>query len=106
MAEMGVSSTFLSAETLFRRLVARGSTERGAIAMIAERDRHMIGILCFLRWGDTFAYFQTGWSPEWGSVELGSLLFNVSIKCAGGFGVLGLELLRGYGALTFRVGCV
>src|SRR2546427_2673718 len=50
MAEKGVSSTFLSAEAFFRRLIARGSRERGPIAMIAERDRHMIGLLCFLRW--------------------------------------------------------
>src|SRR5437899_12961060 len=95
MAEKGVSSTFLKAETLFRRLVARGSTERGPIAMIAERDRHMIGLLCFLRWGDTLAYYQTGWSPEGGSVELGRLLLNVSLKGGGGEGLRALRLGRG-----------
>src|SRR3989441_12817749 len=57
MAEKGVSSKFLSTEALLRRLIARGSAERGPIAMVAERDRHMIGLLCFLRWGDTLAYY-------------------------------------------------
>src|SRR5207245_3329783 len=94
-AEQGVSSTFLSAEALLRRLIAHGSAERGPIAMVAERDRHMIGLLCFLRWGDTLAYYQTGWSPEWISVELGRLLFNESIKGAGANGLRTMDLLRG-----------
>jgi len=106
MAEKGVSSTFLSAEAFFRRLVARGSTERGPIAMIAERDRHMIGLLCFLRWGDTLAYYQTGWSPEWGSVELGRLLFNESIKGAGANGLRTMDLLRGNEEYKYRLGAV
>jgi len=106
MAEKGVSSTFLSAEALLRRLIAHGSAERGPIAMVAERDRHMIGLLCFLRWGDTLAYYQTGWSPEWISVELGRLLFNESIKGAGANGLRTMDLLRGNEEYKYRLGAV
>src|SRR5947209_4674868 len=106
MAQKGVSSTFLSAEALLRRLIARGSAERGPIAMVAERDRHMIGLLCFLRWGDTLAYYQTGWSPEWVSVELGRLLFNESIKGAGANGLRTMDLLRGNEEYKYRLGAV
>src|SRR3989454_9073749 len=95
MAEKGVSSTFLSAEALLRRLIAGGSAGRGPIAMVAERARHMIGLLCFLRWGDTLAYYQTGWRPEWVSGELGRLVFNGAIKGPGAHGLRTIVLLRG-----------
>ena len=106
MTEKGVSSRFLSAEPLFRRLVAQGSAARGPIAMVAERDRRMIGLLCFLRWGDTLAYYQSGWSPEWASVELGRLLFNESIKGAGADGLRTMDFLRGNEEYKYRLGAV
>src|SRR5437016_10605440 len=95
MAEKGVSSRFLSTEALLRRLIAHGSAERGPIAMVAEQSHHMVGLLCFLRWGDTLAFYQSGWSPELASVEIGKLLFNESIKDAGADGMRTLDLLRG-----------
>src|SRR5439155_344952 len=94
------SSRFLSTEALLRRLIAHGSAERGPIAMVAEQNRRMVGLLCFLRWGDTLAFYQSGWSPELASVEIGKLLFNESIKDAGADGMRTLDLLRGNGPIA------
>ncbi|TMA05339.1 MAG: GNAT family N-acetyltransferase [Methanobacteriota archaeon] len=106
MAEKGVSSRFLSTEALLRRLIAHGSAERGPIAMVAEQNHHMVGLLCFLRWGDTLAFYQSGWSPELASVEIGKLLFNESIKDAGADGMRTLDLLRGNEEYKYRLGAV
>ena len=106
MGEKGISSTFPSTRDLQRRLIARGTAGRGPIAFAAEKDRRIVGVLYFLRWGDTIAFYQSGWQPELAKLSLGRLLFNGAIREATADGLRTLDLLRGNEEYKYRLGGV
>ena len=89
---------------LHRRLIARGGPGRGPAMVLAERDGQAVGALYGFRWGEVFAYYQTGWEPEWADANLGTVLVAEAIRLAGLAGARVFDFLRGAEAYKYRFG--
>lgn len=100
----GTSSFQRSRAGLQRRLIARGGEGRGPAAVLAERDGQPVGVLYGFLWGDVFAYYQTGWEPEWAAANLGTVLVSEAIRLAGSAGAKVFDFLRGAEAYKYRFG--
>jgi CelD/BcsL family acetyltransferase involved in cellulose biosynthesis len=102
----GRSSFDRSRAGLHRRLIARGGTGRGPAAVLAERDGRPVGVLYGFCWRDVFAYYQTGWEPEWAAANLGTVLVSQAIRLAGLAGARVFDFLRGAETYKYRFGAV
>jgi CelD/BcsL family acetyltransferase involved in cellulose biosynthesis len=102
----GASSFTRSRAGLHRRLIARAGPDRGPAVVLAERDGQPVGVLYGFRWRDVFAYYQTGWEPEWAAANLGTVLVSEAIRLAGQAGARVFDFLRGAEAYKYRFGAV
>jgi CelD/BcsL family acetyltransferase involved in cellulose biosynthesis len=100
----GTSSFDRGRAGLQRRLIARGGPGRGPAAVLAERDGQAVGVLYGFLWRDVFAYYQTGWEPEWAAANLGTVLVSQAIRLAGSAGARVFDFLRGAEAYKYRFG--
>lgn len=102
---MGGRSSFdRSRAGLHRRLIARGGPGRGPTVVLAERDGEPVGVLYGFLWRDVFAYYQTGWEPEWAAANLGTVLVSEAIRLAGAAGARVFDFLRGAEDYKYRFG--
>ena len=74
--------------------------------VLAERDGQPVGVLYGFRWRDVFAYYQTGWEPEWAAANLGTVLVSEAIRLAGQAGARVFDFLRGAESYKYRFGAV
>jgi CelD/BcsL family acetyltransferase involved in cellulose biosynthesis len=100
----GTSSFDRSRASLHRRLIARGGPGRGPAVVLAERDDQPVGVLYGFLWRDVFAYYQTGWEPEWAAANLGTVLVSEAIRLAGAAGARVFDFLRGAEDYKYRFG--
>jgi CelD/BcsL family acetyltransferase involved in cellulose biosynthesis len=100
----GTSSFDRGRAGLQRRLIARAGRGRGPAAVLAERDGQPVGVLYGYLWRDVFAYYQTGWEPEWAAANLGTVLVSQAIRLAGSAGTRVFDFLRGAEAYKYRFG--
>jgi CelD/BcsL family acetyltransferase involved in cellulose biosynthesis len=100
----GTSSFDRGRAGLQRRLIARGGPGRGPAVVLAERDGQAVGVLYGFLWRDVFAYYQTGWEPEWAAANLGTVLVSEAIRLAGSAGARVFDFLRGAEAYKYRFG--
>jgi CelD/BcsL family acetyltransferase involved in cellulose biosynthesis len=100
----GTSSFDRGRAGLQRRLIARAGPGRGPAAVLAERDGQPVGVLYGYLWRDVFAYYQTGWEPEWAAANLGTVLVSQAIRLAGSAGARVFDFLRGAEAYKYRFG--
>jgi CelD/BcsL family acetyltransferase involved in cellulose biosynthesis len=89
---------------LHRRLIARAGPGRGPAMVLAEQDGRAVGALYGFCWGEVFAYYQTGWEPEWADANLGTVLVAEAIRLAGAAGARVFDFLRGAEAYKYRFG--
>ena len=89
---------------LHRRLIARAGPGRGPALVLAEQDGRAVGALYGFCWRDVFAYYQTGWEPEWADANLGTVLVAEAIRLAGLAGARVFDFLRGAEAYKYRFG--
>ena len=89
---------------LHRRLIARAAPGRGPAMVLAEQDGRAVGALYGFCWGEVFAYYQTGWEPEWADANLGTVLVAEAIRLAGLAGARVFDFLRGAEAYKYRFG--
>jgi CelD/BcsL family acetyltransferase involved in cellulose biosynthesis len=89
---------------LHRRLIARGGPGRGPAMVLAEQDGRAVGALYGFHWREVFAYYQTGWEPEWADANLGTVLVSEAIRLAGLAGAEVFDFLRGAEAYKYRFG--
>lgn len=89
---------------LHRRLIARGGPGRGPAMVLAEQDGRAVGALYGFRWGEVFAYYQTGWEPEWADANLGTVLVSEAVRLAGLAGARVFDFLRGAETYKYRFG--
>lgn len=99
-----VSSFDRSRAAFHQRLIARAGPGRGPAMLLAERDGAAIGVNYGFLWRDVFAYFQSGWEPEWAAANLGTVLNNETIAAARAAGVRVYDFLRGAEAYKYRFG--
>jgi CelD/BcsL family acetyltransferase involved in cellulose biosynthesis len=100
----GPSSFNRDRAELHRRLIARGGLGRGPAVVLAERDGTPVGVLYGFLWRDVFAYYQTGWEPEWAAASLGTVLVSEAIRLAGAAGARVFDFLRGAEDYKYRFG--
>jgi CelD/BcsL family acetyltransferase involved in cellulose biosynthesis len=89
---------------LHRRLIARAGPGRGPAMVLATQDGRAVGALYGFCWDGVFAYYQTGWEPEWADVNLGTVLVAEAIRLAGLAGARVFDFLRGAEAYKYRFG--
>ena len=89
---------------LHRRLIARAGPGRGPAMVLAEQDGRAVGALYGFCWEEVFAYYQTGWEPEWADANLGTVLVAEAIRLAGLAGARVFDFLRGAEAYKYRFG--
>jgi CelD/BcsL family acetyltransferase involved in cellulose biosynthesis len=89
---------------LHRRLIARAGPGRGPAMVLAEQDGRAVGALYGFCWRDVFAYYQTGWEPEWADANLGTVLVSEAIRLAGLAGARVFDFLRGAESYKYRFG--
>lgn len=106
MAEKQVRSLFSESRGLQRRLIARGTADRGPVALVAELGTRIVGALYFFRWGDTLAHYNGGWQPDMAQVRIGTLLLIEAIKGGSASGLRTLDFLRGNEAYKYWLGGV
>ena len=87
---------------LHRRLIARAGPGRGPAMVLAEQDGQAVGALYGFCWEEVFAYYQTGWEPEWADANLGTVLVAEAIRLAGLAGARVFDFLRGAEAYKYR----
>jgi CelD/BcsL family acetyltransferase involved in cellulose biosynthesis len=104
LVEGGPSSFNRERAGLHRRLIARGGPGRGPAVVLAERDETPVGVLYGFLWRDVFAYYQTGWEPEWAAASLGTVLVSEAIRLAGTAGARVFDFLRGAEDYKYRFG--
>jgi CelD/BcsL family acetyltransferase involved in cellulose biosynthesis len=100
----GTSSFGRERAGLHRRLIARGGADHGPVVLLAEREGQPVGALYGLRWGVTFAHYQTGWEPEWAQANLGTALVGEAVRLAGEAGLEVFDFLRGAEPYKYRFG--
>jgi CelD/BcsL family acetyltransferase involved in cellulose biosynthesis len=100
----GTSSFDRGRAGLHRRLIARGGPGRGPAVVLAEREGQPVGVLYGFLWRDVFAYYQTGWEPEWAAANLGTVLVAEAIRLAGEAGAKVFDFLRGAEDYKYRFG--
>lgn len=93
---MGWSSHFDQDRLDFHmRLISSATDARGPMACVARQGDTVVGVLYGFRFGDTFAYYQTGWSREFVKQSLGSVLVATTMEWAAGEGLSTFDFLRG-----------
>ena len=93
---LGWSSTFDSARRQFHlELVANCPPEWGPRACVATRYGEIVGVLYGFSFGDTFSYYQTGWSYDYVKQSLGSVMVAHAMEHAAGAGAKVFDFLRG-----------
>lgn len=94
--DMGWGTHFDDERKAFHlQLVDAERDQRGPMMCVARRDTEVVGILYGFRFGDAFAYFQTGWSREFVKQSLGSVLVFRTMEWAAADGAHRFDFLRG-----------
>jgi len=90
---------------LHRHLARRGSVRWGGpAAVIASRDGEAIGMLYGFLTPSTFAYYQSGWLPEWADRNLGTVMTAQAMEFATLAGARVFDFLRGPEPYKYRFG--
>lgn len=93
---MGWGSSFdHDREAFHRRLIDGATDDRGPTACVARKGNEVVGVLYGFRFGDTFAYYQTGWSQEFAKESLGSVLVSTTMLHSAESGATRFDFLRG-----------
>jgi hypothetical protein len=93
-----------SRRSLHQRLVARSGPGRGPALVLAEANGEPVGVLYGFLWRREFAYYQSGWHPDWGPASLGTVLVAEAIQLAGKAGASVFDFLRGAEGYKYRFG--
>jgi CelD/BcsL family acetyltransferase involved in cellulose biosynthesis len=86
------------------RLLQWGEEDGGTAVMVAARDDKIVGVLYGFRWQSSFAYYQTGWDPEYRQLSLGSVLVQEAMKECARQGIEIFDFLRGAEDYKYRFG--
>jgi CelD/BcsL family acetyltransferase involved in cellulose biosynthesis len=104
---MGWGSSFdHDREAFHRRLIDEATGDRGPTACVAWKGDEVVGVLYGFRFGDTFAYYQTGWSQEFAKESLGSVLVATTMRHAAESGATRFDFLRGDDPYKRRFGAL
>ena len=86
------------------RLAASAAVGRGPAAMVARREKQIVGVLYGFWWRDTFAAYQSGWDRAYARHGLGNLLVLHALELAGDQGAKTFDFLRGTEPYKYRFG--
>ena len=100
------SSFNRASQGLHQALIDRAGPGHGPAVVLAEQEGRPVGVLYGFCWRDVFAYYQTGWEPEWAAANLGTVLVAEAIRLAGAAGARVFDFLRGAEAYKYRFGAV
>jgi CelD/BcsL family acetyltransferase involved in cellulose biosynthesis len=99
------TTTFTKARMeLHERLIHRSGPPRGPAVVIAEHEGRPVGALYGFLWRDVFAYYQSGWEPEWARASMGTVLVKEAIRLAQTSGARIFDFLRGAEEYKYRFG--
>ncbi|MGH8978140.1 MAG: GNAT family N-acetyltransferase, partial [Acidimicrobiia bacterium] len=87
-------------------LAAAATPGSGPAAVVAHAGSHVVGVLLGFVWKDTFSAYQSGWSPDFATHSLGSVLLHQAIRLSAGEGVRTFDFLRGAEPYKYRFGAV
>jgi CelD/BcsL family acetyltransferase involved in cellulose biosynthesis len=85
-------------------LNGRAGADRGPAAVVARRDRRVVGVLYGFWWGDTFAGYQHGWDREYARDALGNVLVLHALELAAERGARCFDFMRGREPYKYRFG--
>ena len=88
----------------YRRLSRCAGPGRGPAAVVARRDRQIVGVLYGFWWRETFAAYQQGWDREFARDALGNLLVLHALEFATEQGARSFDFLRGREPYKYRFG--
>jgi CelD/BcsL family acetyltransferase involved in cellulose biosynthesis len=105
-ADTGDDSVFDDPErrAFHERLLEWGDSRGGTTLVEARRDELVVGMLYGFTWGDTYAYYQTGWDPAFKQLSLGSVLVLEAIEESAKRGLSTFDFLRGPDDYKYRFG--
>jgi len=82
----------------------RQRTDLGPVAVTASVNGRPVGMLWGLWFAGVFAYYQSGWLPEYRSLNLGTVLVDEAIAIARELGAVTFDFLRGAEDYKYRFG--
>jgi Acetyltransferase (GNAT) domain len=85
-------------------LSRRAEAGRGPAAVVARRDRRVVGVLYGFCWRDTFAAYQHGWDRDYSRDALGNVLVLHALELAAEQGVRWFDFMRGREPYKYRFG--
>lgn len=99
-------SSFTRARIPFHaRLVETAAQGRGPAAVVAMAPSgDTVGMVYGFVWQDTFAFFQSGWHPDWAEVSLGTVLHGHAMAFLSSEGIRTYDFLRGAEEYKYRFG--
>lgn len=105
-ADTGDDSVFDDPDrrSFHERLLEWGDFRGGTTLIEATREEQVVGVLYGFTWGDTYAYYQTGWDPEFKQLSLGSVLVLEAIEECAKRGISTFDFLRGPEEYKYRFG--
>lgn len=89
-------------ENFHLTLLEASQAGRGPAAAVAELDGEVVGIIYGFLWGNVFSYYQSGWSPRFAPLSLGTVLTAEAIALAGQAGASVFDFLRGAENYKYR----
>lgn len=91
---------------LHLRLIERGAGERGPCALLAEHGGRAVGAVYGFWWPGGYAYYQTGWDPQFAPLRLGLQIVAETIGQVRARGAAVFDFLRGGEPYKYRFGAV
>jgi CelD/BcsL family acetyltransferase involved in cellulose biosynthesis len=106
-AAAGWATTFTDARREFHGALAKRSNEvHRSVLVSAQLGEHVVGGLYGFADSRAFYYYQSGWSPGFERLSLGSVLLAEAIDLASGLGLDEFDFLRGNEPYKHRFGAV
>ncbi len=102
---------FAGASVLSRQAIAiqealrrRQRADLGPLAVTATVGGRPVGMLWGLWFAGVFAYYQSGWLPEYRSLNLGTVLVDEAMSIARSLGAVTFDFLRGAEDYKYKFG--
>lgn len=93
--DMGWGTHFDHDRLDFHLGLIESASKAGPRACVARQGDSVVGVLYGFRFGDVFAYYQTGWSRDFVKQSLGSVLVATTMEWAAADGATTFDFLRG-----------